>query len=226
MRSRGAGACRAAEQPLLKRSAITGPMQGFATSFQGKGPQEEDKRPSFTGGKEKFAEVQPVTLQLYGRGLHSPGLAVHSHRRFLACLAGSRLQCQVSNKTGRDLDGRRRRSPPNPTQAESGPSLTHDGLLQGDTRFQEPSISITDQSCKMNSGALCTVRDQREEVRGKGAPTASRACPSALWMLWWGASEILQGFKPGRGSPKPTVSARFSPPIFRENIFLTKTERG
>lgn len=34
-----------------ERSAITGPMQGFATSFQGKGPQEEDNAPPLQVGK-------------------------------------------------------------------------------------------------------------------------------------------------------------------------------
>lgn len=94
---------------------------------KGKGPQEEDNAPPLQVGKRGCRGPACDSAALRGEACTAQAFAVHSHRRFLACLAGSRLQCQVSNKTGRDLDGRRRRSPPNPTQAESGPSLTHGG---------------------------------------------------------------------------------------------------
>ena len=196
--------------------AITGVHAGLHCIF----PREGS-----SGGRQR----PPSPLQVGKRSCRGPACSsaaprgkVHAAQASLCiptgaclvCLAGPRLRCQVSNETGQDLDGRRQRSPPNPTQVESGPSLTHEGLASRRHQIPELSISITDQSCKMNSGALCTVRGQREEVRGKEGATASRACPSALWKLRQGHQKFSKGSNQGCGSPRKTLIC----PIFSTHI--------
>lgn len=168
MSSEVAGVCRAAGSPSRKVGNHRSPCRASLRLSKGRVLRRKTTPPSpLQVGKRSCRGPACSSAAPWGEVHAAQASLCIPTGVCLVCLEGPRLQRQVSNETGQDLDGRRQRSPPNPTQVESGLSLTHKGLASRRHQIPEPSISITDQSCKMNSGALCTVRGQREEVRGQ-----------------------------------------------------------